>query len=206
MFSFRDSFLSLFRLSEKKNPSASTSSDFESLTGKNLPSWEYVQTKEDFEHLHFFQQMYDLGKHLIETPVDGVRIPKIVHFIWIGPKAFPRESVENVRTWMAKNPGWTFYFWTDRQRPLPCPGMQARMIQDFDFFKLRDCFSKSDNYGEKSDVLRYEILYREGGVYVDHDVKCFKSFDVLNRSYDFFLLRYRHALYQQPPLLHFYDK
>lgn len=163
-----------------------TANDFESLTGKDLSTWQYVQTKEDFEHLNLFKQMYDSHKDLIETPSDAVRIPKVVHFIWIGPRAFPRESVENIRTWMAKNPDWTFNFWTDRQRPLPAPGMQVRMIQDFDFLKLRDCFSKSDNYGEKSDVLRYEILYREGGVYVDHDVKCFKSFEALNRAYDFY--------------------
>jgi hypothetical protein len=162
------------------------SNDFESLTGKGLPAWEYVQTKEDVEYLNFFKRIYELKEGLIGASDDFSRIPKVVHFIWIGPRPFPRESVENVRTWMAKNPGWTFNFWTDRQRPLPCPGMKVRMIQDLQFLKLRDCFAKSDNYGEKSDVLRYEILYQEGGVYADHDVKCFKAFDPLNKAYDFY--------------------
>lgn len=162
------------------------SEDFESLTGKGLPAWEYVQTKEDLEHLHFYKRIYDLKKGLLGAHEEKVRIPKVVHFIWIGPRQFPRESVENVRTWMAKHPDWTFYFWTDRARPLPCPGMKLRMIRDLKFLKLRDCFAKSDNYGEKSDLLRYEILYQEGGVYVDHDVKCFKSFDPLHGAYDFY--------------------
>jgi hypothetical protein len=48
------------------------------------------------------------------------------------------------------------------------------------------CYNASDNFGEKSDLLRYEILYREGGVYVDHDVQCFKSFDALNGAYTFY--------------------
>ena len=130
--------------------------------------------------------MYDLRKGLIGAAEAGVQVPKIVHFIWIGPKQFPRESVENVRTWMAKHPDWTFNFWTDRQRPLPCPGMRMRMIHEVDFLKLKSCFAKSESYGEKSDLLRYEILYREGGIYVDHDVKCFKAFDPLNESFDFF--------------------
>lgn len=171
---------------KKKTLERPTSDDFESLTGKNLPSWEFVQTKEDFEHLDFFKRMYEMRKGLLSASVDAVRIPKNVHFIWVGPRPFPRESVENIRTWIAKNPDWTFNFWTDRARPLPCPGMKLRMIQSFDFLKLRDCFAKSDNYGEKSDVLRYEILYKEGGVYVDHDVKCFQSFEALNSSYDFY--------------------
>ncbi|MBS0604829.1 MAG: hypothetical protein JSS60_07315 [Verrucomicrobia bacterium] len=169
--------------SEIKRP---TSDDFESLTGKDLPTWEYVQTKEDIEHLNLFKRMYDLRKGLLGAPSELTRVPKVAHFIWIGPRPFPRESVENVRTWMAKNPDWTFYFWTDRQRPLPMPGMKIRMVQDLQFLKLRDCFAKSDSYGEKSDVLRYEILYQEGGVYIDHDVKCFKSFDALNGAYDFY--------------------
>ncbi len=171
---------------KKKTVKLPTSDDFESLTGKDLPTWTYVQTKEDVEHLNFFKRIYDLRKGLVAASNEALRIPKIVHFIWIGPRAFPRESVENVRTWMAKNPDWTFNFWTDRNRPVPVPGMQTRMIQDLNFLKLKECFAKSDNYGEKSDVLRYEILYQEGGVYVDHDVKCFKPFDSLNCAYDFY--------------------
>ncbi len=181
----------LFSLScgacQKKNeiqrPSAD---DFESLTGKNLPTWKYIQTKEDFEHLHLFTRMYELKKGLIDAAEDVSRVPKIVHFVWIGPRPFPRESVENVRTWMAKHPEWTFNFWTDRERPLPSPGMKLRLIKDLPFLKLRDCFAKSDNCGEKSDLLRCEILYQEGGIYVDHDVKCFKAFDPLNKAYDFY--------------------
>lgn len=163
-----------------------TSDDFESLTGKGLTAWEYVQTKEDFEHLAFFKRMYELHKGLMGAQQKEVRIPKIAHFIWIGPRAFPRESVENVRTWIAKNPDWEFYFWTDRVRPVPVPGMKMRKIQDLQFVSLQECFSKADNYGEKSDLLRYEILHQEGGIYVDHDVKCLRSFDALNQAYDFY--------------------
>jgi hypothetical protein len=171
---------------KKKEVRRPTSDDFESLTGKDLPTWEYVQTKEDVEHLNVFKRMYELRKGLLGLSEEAMRIPNVVHFIWIGPRPFPRESVENVRTWVAKNPDFTFYFWTDRQRPVPVPGMKTRMIQELDFLKLRDCFSKSDSYGEKSDLLRYEILYQEGGIYVDHDVKCFKSFEPLNKAYDFY--------------------
>jgi hypothetical protein len=64
--------------------------------------------------------------------------------------------------------------------------MKRRLIKDFKFSELEECFYKSDNWGERSDVLRYEILYQEGGVYVDHDVKCFASFDPLNAAYDFY--------------------
>jgi hypothetical protein len=64
--------------------------------------------------------------------------------------------------------------------------MQLARIQDLPFIKLFNCYKKSDNYAEKSDLVRYEILYQQGGVYVDHDVKCLKSFEPLCRTYDFF--------------------
>lgn len=171
---------------KKKTYQKPTSDDFESLTGKNLPTWQYVQTKEDFEHLGLFKALYESQKAYLTSASNEARIPKIIHFIWIGPRSFPRESVENVRTWMAKHPDWTVKFWTDRDRPLPVPGMQKMDIKDLQILKLRNCLQKSDNYGEKSDLLRLEILYQEGGIYVDHDVKCFKAFDPLNSAYDFY--------------------
>jgi hypothetical protein len=164
-----------------------TKNDFESLMGKDLPSWQYIQTKEDLENLNFFKALFDQNCiRSLKSDEQNIKIPKILHFIWIGPNPFPRESVENVRTWVAKHPGWKVKFWTDRKRPVPCPGMELNLFQDFKFQTLADCYQKADNFGEKSDVWRYEILYREGGVYVDHDVKCFKAFDQLNLSYDFY--------------------
>jgi len=161
-------------------------SDFETLMGKDFEAWQYVRTPEDFENLAFFKKLYEKNIGLMNQKSTLSRIPRLIHFIWVGPKPFPRESVENVRTWIAKHPDWTFKFWTDRDRPLPHKNMQKCMIQDLKFYKLADCYAKSDNYGEKSDILRYEILYQEGGTYVDHDVKCLRSFDPLNLAYDMY--------------------
>src|SRR4029078_2446346 len=95
------------------------------------------------------------------------KIPPTVHFIWLGPKHFPPESVDNVRMWIAKNPGWKVKFWTDRKREAPCQGMEIAYVADFAFHCLEKCYRDSENWGEKSDILRYEILFQEGGVYVD---------------------------------------
>ena len=159
--------------------------DFASLTGKDTPSWRFVKTREDQLHLDLYSRIYELRKNLIASG-DSYRIPPVVHFIWIGPKPFPFGSVENLRSWIAHHPDWTFYFWTDRERPLPCPGMKIRNIKELGLMKLKQCYNNSDNYGEKSDILRYEILYREGGLYVDHDFICFKAFDPLNQAFDFY--------------------
>lgn len=181
----------------RKDNTKKTSTDFETLMGKGFPEWQFVQTPEDFENMRLFKNLYEKNISLLETRSQMVRIPKIIHYVWMGPKPFPRESVENVRSWIARHPDWTFKFWTDRDRPLPHPKMEKVMIQDLKFLKLHDCYKKSDNYGEKSDLLRLEILYQEGGIYVDHDIKCFKSFDPLVTTYDLFCgmeLPYKTAL------------
>ena len=110
---------------QKQTPTSNPfSRDFESLTGKGSKSWEYVQTEEDFRYLDFYRGLYEARKGLIGAVEGAQRVPKVIHFVWLGPNPFPRESVENVRSWMARHPGWVVNFWTDRDRPAPCPGMQ----------------------------------------------------------------------------------
>ncbi|MGD0664302.1 MAG: glycosyltransferase [Rhabdochlamydiaceae bacterium] len=175
-----------FLLGCSKKEEKADKNDFETLMGHGLPAWKYVQTPEDFENLQFFKTVYEKNIPFLQMKSSMYHVPKVIHFIWIGPKPFPRESVENVRSWIAKHPDWTIKFWTDRERPLPHKQMELARVQDLKFTKLFDCYKKSDNYAEKSDLLRYEILYQEGGIYVDHDVKCFQSFDPFCKAYDFY--------------------
>lgn len=190
--------LLLFAGCVKKQSLKMPGNDFESLMGKELPAWQYVQTRDDFQNLAFFKNVYEKNIRFLAEKQEGGRIPKIIHFIWVGPKSFPRESVENVRSWIAHHPDWTFKFWTDRDRPLPHPKMERHLINDFKFLELARYYYNSDNFGEQSDLLRIEILFQEGGIYVDHDVKCYKPFDGLNQAFDFYCgmeVPYKTSLY-----------
>lgn len=161
-------------------------SDFEQLMGKETEHWKYIQQTEDKELLQKFKTLYEKNRPLLDAAVENYKIPKVVHFIWLGPRPFPPGSVENIRTWIAHHPDWVFKFWTDRDRPVPCNGMEKHYVKDFPFAFLKDCYEDSENFGEKSDVLRFEILYREGGVYADHDANCLQSFEKLNQAYDLY--------------------
>jgi hypothetical protein len=159
--------------------------DFDLLMGKNSPHWAHVGQPEDIQALFRYKQLYDRQKELRHLKAAAVKIPKVVHFIWLGPRSFPGESVHNVRTWMAQNPDWTFKFWTDRPRDPPCHGMETILIKEYPF-ALGRCYAASENWGEKSDVLRFEILYHQGGVYVDHDANCLQPFENMHGAYDFY--------------------
>ena len=43
------------------------------------------------------------------------------------------------------------------------------------------------NPGEISDMMRYEILHRYGGVYLDFDCECLQSLESLHYLYDFYI-------------------
>jgi hypothetical protein len=159
---------------------------FDVWMGSETKHWAHVTQDKDQTDLAQFRSLFEKNGPLVEQVGEQVKIPKIVHFIWIGPRPFPPESVENVRTWIAKNPDWTFKFWTDRQRDPPCRGMETIVIKEYPFPLLSRCYEASKNWGEKSDILRFEILLEEGGVYADHDANCLVPFEPYNRAYNFF--------------------
>lgn len=99
------------------------------------------------------------------------KIPKIIHQIWLGGE-FPDRYVELRDRMMKINSGWEYKLWTDK---------------DIEPFKLKNSklFNNIKNLGAKSDILRYEILERIGGVYIDIDFDCVKHFDDL-LTLDFF--------------------
>ena len=180
-------FLIIFLLTsceEKKATSAPLT--FEQMMGKDLECWKHVVTPADFKNLSFFKEIFEENKGFLNAESSENGIPKVLHFVWLGPREFPRSSVANVNSWIEKHPGWTVKFWTDRKRNLPSELMQECIIQSPQDPLLKECYFKTDNFAERADILRYEILYLEGGVYVDHDVKCFTSFEKLNQNYDFY--------------------
>jgi len=159
---------------------------FEELAGSGTDDWNYIQTSRDYQDIETYSALYKKNKKYQFNSSPTFRIPKTVHLIWIGPRSFPLSSIETIRTWLAHHPDWTFIFWTDRKRPAPCKGMEVRLVQDFDFKFLKEKFEESKNWGEKSDIWRYEILYQLGGIYIDHDAKCLRPFHGLNTGYDFY--------------------
>ena len=101
-----------------------------------------------------------------------VRIPKIIHQIWLG-SPFPEKYRRIQKTWTDHHPDWEYRLWTD---------------EDVAAFGLRNqvLYDRAVNWGQKSDILRYEILDRFGGLYIDTDFECVKPFDILHSLFDFY--------------------
>lgn len=114
------------------------------------------------------------NKHIIDNPEYSVepRIPKIIHHIWLG-SPFPEKYISLRQTWLNNHPDWQCILWTEKE------------IEEFGLINKK-LYDQATNYGEKSDIARYEILYRYGGLYVDTDFECVKPFDPLHHYCDFY--------------------
>lgn len=160
--------------------------DFEILMGKETGRWRFVSTEDDQKILNRYRALYEKNQALQFTQEGTYKIPNEIHLIWLGPRPFPRDSVENVRMWVAHHPEWTIHLWTDRLRPPPVNGIIVHEEGEFPLKRLKKYFYESTNWGHKSDLLRYEILSQRGGVYIDHDANSLRSFDGLHRGFDFY--------------------
>jgi mannosyltransferase OCH1-like enzyme len=158
--------------------------DFASLC--NLERYPNPLTSSDEKHLALYGRLFT-ERFLSSGLAEREEIPHTIHFIWGGPD-FPETSIANLVSWMRHHPGWRFKFWTDdSSRPLPVEGMERHLFDEIlSVSSIRPYFEKADNWGEKSDLLRYEILLREGGLYVDHDIECFRSFALLHNRTAFY--------------------
>jgi mannosyltransferase OCH1-like enzyme len=153
---------------------------------------------------NFFKDLYEKNS-LKNVPFrEKASIPKIIHVMWLGG-ALPQEYHRFVQSWYNQHPDWKILFWTDNEANY---GRGTVVLKTFDelsqelqkeggaqhividsralAYDNKEFYDKAFNYGEKSDILKWEIVYRFGGCYVDTDFECLKPLDIFHHRYDFY--------------------
>ena len=90
-------------------------------------------------------------------------MPKKFHRIWLGNKRMPHGLQVYWKRFHTLHPDWEFKTWTKVDFPL----------------LTGDLFGLQTDLQCAANILRLEILYKYGGVYVDCEVEPIKSFDPL---------------------------
>lgn len=85
-------------------------------------------------------------------------IPKIIHQIWVGDKKIPKHIKEWMNMVKDRHPDFTYYFWHDGNLPIMPK-------------KLQTVYDSIKHPSQKSDLLRYYLCFRYGGLYLDADFK-----------------------------------
>lgn len=157
-----------------------------------------------------FAQWYEVCKNIYERnhpdsmrSHDEMMIPPIFHSIWLGKK-FPTEYEYFYESWRTHHPEWLFIFWTDNPVNYDKGEVVVHSFEELDYvmqsgstqftvvdtrelvFDNRVFFDETDSYGERSDILKWEVVYRYGGVYIDSDFECLAPLDELHYRYEFY--------------------
>jgi mannosyltransferase OCH1-like enzyme len=149
--------------------SASYIEDFNSLSNART---KFLLKGSGIQILQEFELIYNNARKSNRNAIPETQIPKQIHQIWLGSK-LPEKYKKMQKSIIDLHPGWKYKLWQDK---------------DIENFKLENqkAYDQADNYGEKSDIARYEILRRLGGLYLDMDVECLKPFDFLHDTFDFY--------------------
>ncbi|MFE5827196.1 glycosyltransferase [Streptomyces erythrochromogenes] len=110
-------------------------------------------------------------------------VPKTLHFIWVGNPP-SGHATQNLIAWAkaARASGWRMKVWTDSNTPWPMDRGSFLAQVGVEFADVRQAIDprvqavwdgtreQARGFNAASDVARYSILLREGGVYLDVDL------------------------------------
>lgn len=118
-------------------------------------------------------------KNNIKNNITNYKIPKIIHFIWIG-SIIPDKYISNIETYAINNSSYKIFIWVDKTKNSDIKQLLSNMeLHNIEEIQIRNknAFDKMNVFAGKADILRYEIVYNFGGMYIDVDSKSVKSFD-----------------------------
>lgn len=94
------------------------------------------------------------------------KIPKVIHYIWLGPKPLDKLSQKCMKTWEKILPEYKIVRWDDEK----CKSIIENNIYASQAYKAK-------KYAFVSDYIRLYVLYHHGGIYMDTDVRIIKNID-----------------------------
>lgn len=110
-------------------------------------------------------------------------IPKVIHYVWLGKKEKPEKIQNAMSTWqrvLGEN-GYKIIEWNESNWNV----FQSKFTEDN---------YKAGKYAYVSDVMRLDILYKYGGIYLDTDMLVKKKFDSFLDKKAFWGMMYNNAV------------
>lgn len=96
-------------------------------------------------------------------------IPKKIHYCWFGGKPLPNSALKCIESWKKYCPDYEIIEWNETNYD----------IQKNAYTKY--CY-ENKKYAFLTDYVRLDIIYNEGGIYLDTDVELIKNLDELLNS------------------------
>ncbi|MDR2147027.1 MAG: glycosyltransferase [Tannerella sp.] len=122
-------------------------------------------------------------------------IPHIIHQVWeSGTERLPKEFAQFAGSWKEHHPEWQYEFW-DKKR-------MDTFVRTY-YPKFAGIYFGYRFNAQRWHAIRYLILFKMGGVYVDFDTECLESMDkhIEGKTFCFGLDPEEHARMLHQPFL-----
>lgn len=99
------------------------------------------------------------------------RIPKILHYVWLGDKPLTPLAEECIASWHEHMPEWQFNRWDETNFDIAAAPLYVRQAYE------------ARKFAFVSDYVRLWALEKFGGLYMDVDFMVYRPFDELMDKY-----------------------
>ena len=93
-------------------------------------------------------------------------IPNILHLVWVGKSEQPEYLQKHIAKWKELMPNWTIMFWTNED-----------LTEEKIDVDVLNTINKAEKGTQKADILKYYVVWKYGGIYVDADVEPVRNLD-----------------------------
>lgn len=93
-------------------------------------------------------------------------IPKVIHYCWFGGNPLPELAIKCIESWKKYCPDYEIKEWNEKN-------------YDVNTIPYTKEAYEAKKWAFVSDVARLDVLYKEGGIYLDTDVELLQSLDKL---------------------------
>ena len=96
----------------------------------------------------------------------GLNKPRLLHLIWVGTSEQPAYLQKHITRWKELMPEWTIRLWTNDD-------LTPEEIK----LEVLERIHEADRGVQKADILRYYVVWKYGGIYVDADIEPIRSLE-----------------------------
>lgn len=93
-------------------------------------------------------------------------IPRLLHLVWVGKANQPEYLSKHISKWKDLMPEWNVRLWTNED-------LTTEEVEIDSLIKIHE----AEKGTQKADILKYYIVWKYGGIYVDADVEPIRSLE-----------------------------
>ena len=160
----------LEELNEMKHPTFILADTVADINAQNFEFTLPALKKNDLEGILFLEEKLIAVTDDIRKYSNSIKIPKIIHQIWVNENELPDTFSELVKTWKENHPNWEYRLWDEKA---------IKDLITTHFSEFLPYYEAFEHDIQRWHSARYLILLHWGGLYVDIDSECFAPIDLL---------------------------